>query len=147
MSERHPSHLWPGAPLALGAALLFGIATPFSKLLIGAVDPQMLAGLLYLGAGLGLAALHFGRGALSLPATEASLKSRDLPWLAAVVLFGGMLGPLFLMLGVARTDASSASLLLNLEGLATMAIAWIVFRENVDRRLMAGAVSILAGAA
>jgi drug/metabolite transporter (DMT)-like permease len=75
------------------------------------------------------------------------LKSADLPWLAAVVLFGGMLGPLLLMLGIARTDASSASLLLNLEGLATMVIAWVVFRENVDRRLLAGALSILAGAA
>jgi len=82
-----------------------------------------------------------------MPAPEASLKRADLPWLAAVVLFGGVLGPLFLMLGVARSDAASASLLLNLEGLATMAIAWIVFRENVDRRLLAGALSILAGAA
>ncbi len=147
MSESPESHLWPGAALALGAAVLFGIATPFSKLLIGQVDPQMLAGLLYLGAGIGLAGVHFGRGALGVPAPEASLKQADLPWLAAVVLFGGMLGPLFLMLGVARTDASSASLLLNLEGLATMAIAWIVFRENVDRRLLLGALSILAGAA
>src|ERR1700760_2184215 len=99
MSDRHESHLWPGAPLALGAALLFGIATPFSKLLIGTVDPQLLAGLLYLGAGIGLAAVHFGRGALGVPAPEAELKHADLPWLAAVVLFGGMLGPLFLMLG------------------------------------------------
>jgi drug/metabolite transporter (DMT)-like permease len=147
MPERHPTHLWPGAPLALGAAVLFGVATPFSKLLIGAVDPQMLAGLLYLGAGIGLAGVHFGRGALGVPVPEASLKPADLPWLATVVLFGGMLGPLFLMLGVASTDASSASLLLNLEGLATMAIAWIVFRENVDRRLLLGALAILAGAA
>src|ERR1700742_980801 len=146
MSDRHESHLWPGAPLALGAALLFGVATPFSKLLIGAVDPQLLAGLLYLGAGVGLAGVNFGRGALGMPAPEAALKPADLPWLAIVVLFGGMLGPLFLMLGVARTDASSASLLRNLEGLATMAIAWIVFRENVDRRLLLGALSILAGA-
>lgn len=147
MSDVHKSHLWPGAALALGAAVLFGVATPFSKLLIGVVDPQLLAGLLYLGAGIGLAGVHFGRGALGMPAPEASLKPADLPWLAVVVLFGGMLGPLFLMLGIARTDAASASLLLNLEGLATMAIAWIVFRENVDRRLLLGALAILAGAA
>jgi drug/metabolite transporter (DMT)-like permease len=147
MSDDHKSHLWPGAALALGSALLFGIATPFSKLLIGGIDPQMLAGVLYLGAGIGLAGVHLGRGALGMPAPEAPLKTGDLPWLAAVVFFGGMLGPLFLMLGIARTDASSASLLLNLEGLATMAIAWIVFRENVDRRLMLGALSILSGAA
>jgi drug/metabolite transporter (DMT)-like permease len=147
MSERHRSHLWPGAPLALGAAVLFGITAPVAKLLVGAVEPQMLAGLLYLGAGAGLAGVHFGRGALSMPAPEPSLGRADIPWLAAVLLFGGMLGPLFLMLGVARTNASSASLLLNLEGLATMAIAWIVFRENVDRRLAMGAFAILAGAA
>jgi drug/metabolite transporter (DMT)-like permease len=63
-----------------------------------------------------------------------------------VILFGGVLGPVLLMLGLARTEAAAASLLLNLEGLATMAIAWIVFRESVDRRLLAGAFAILAGA-
>ena len=50
------------------------------------------------------------------------------------------------MLGLARTNAASAALLLNLEGLATMSIAWLVFRENVDRRLLLGALAILAGA-
>ena len=147
MAQPHHTHLWPGVPLALGAALLFGIATPFSKLLLTGIDPQMLAGILYFGAGLGLAAIHFGRAVIGIPAAEAPLRRADLPWLAALVLFGGMLGPLLLMLGLARTDASSASLLLNLEGLATMAIAWLVFRENVDRRLLLGALSIIAGAA
>ena len=71
---------------------------------------------------------------------------RDRPWLAAVIVFGGMLGPLLLMLGLSQTTAASGSLLLNLEGLATMAIAWLVFRENVDRRLLIGAAAILAGA-
>jgi len=70
-----------------------------------------------------------------------------MPWLAAVILFGGVLGPLLLMLGLARTEAAAASLLLNLEGLATMGIAWVVFRENVDRRLLLGAFAILVGAA
>jgi len=69
-----------------------------------------------------------------------------MPWLAAVILAGGVLGPLLLMFGLARTSAASGSLLLNLEGLATMGIAWVVFRENVDRRLLLGAFSILAGA-
>jgi drug/metabolite transporter (DMT)-like permease len=69
-----------------------------------------------------------------------------MPWLALVIASGGILGPLLLMLGLSRTAASGASLLLNLEGLATMAIAWIGFRENVDRRLMVGAFAILAGA-
>jgi drug/metabolite transporter (DMT)-like permease len=141
------SHLWPGVPLALLSAVLFGASAPFAKLLLGTVPPQLLAGLLYLGAGVGLAVVHGARAALGIPAEEAPLRRRDAPWLVAVVLFGGFAGPLLLMLGLARTSAASGSLLLNLEGLATMLIAWVVFRENVDRRLMLGAFAILAGAA
>jgi drug/metabolite transporter (DMT)-like permease len=138
---------WPGAPLALASAALFGASTPLAKLLIGRVDPWMLAGLLYAASGVGLLALTFARRALGTPANEAPLRRADLPWLAGVILFGGVAGPVLLMLGLAATTASAASLLLNLEGLATMAIAWIVFRENVDRRILAGALAILAGAA
>lgn len=58
----------------------------------------------------------------------------------------GILGPVLLMFGLARTDAAATLLLLNLEGLATMSIAWVVFRENVDRRLLLGAFAILAAA-
>ncbi|EWY37644.1 membrane protein [Skermanella stibiiresistens SB22] len=136
-----------GVALALLSAILFGASTPFAKLLLGDVDAWLLAGLLYLGAGLGLGVVHRSRGSLGLPAVEAPLRRSDMPWLAVVVVSGGILGPLFLMLGLTTTDAASASLLLNLEGLATMAIAWIVFRENVDRRLILGAFAILAGAA
>ncbi|MFS8039460.1 DMT family transporter [Xanthobacter sp. AM11] len=132
--------------LALAAAGLFGASTPFAKLLLGSVDPWMMAGLLYLGAGLGLAAVHLSRTALRLPAVEAPLRRADMPWLALVIVAGGLLAPLLLMFGLSLTDAASASLLLNLEGLATMGIAWLVFRENVDRRLLLGACAILAGA-
>ncbi|MCL8384571.1 DMT family transporter [Xanthobacter aminoxidans] len=136
-----------GIVFALVSAGLFGASTPLAKLLLGAVDPWMMAGLLYLGAGAGLAAVHLSRAALRLPAVEAPLRRTDVPWLALVILAGGVLGPLLLMFGLARTDGASASLLLNLEGVATMAIAWIAFRENVDRRLLLGALAILAGAA
>lgn len=144
MSDR--SHLWPGVPLALGSAVLFGASAPFSKLLLGAIDPWLLAGVLYLGAGTGLAIVHLGRAAVGLESPEAPLRRADLPWLAAVVLFGGMVGPVLLMFGLSMTSAASGSLLLNLEGLATMGIAWLVFRENVDRRLLLGAAAILVGA-
>ncbi len=133
--------------LALLSAALFGASTPLAKLLLDGVDPWLMAGLLYLGAGVGLAGVHVARGALGVPAAEAPLRRADVPWLALVVLAGGVAGPLCLMLGLARTEATSASLLLNLEGLATMAIAWLAFRENVDRRLLLGAAAILAGAA
>ena len=135
-----------GIPIALLSAVLFGASTPFAKLLLGSVDPWMMAGLLYLGAGIGLAVIHLARSSLRLPAMEASLRRSDMPRLALVIMAGGIGGPVFLMFGLAQTDAASASLLLNLEGLATMAIAWLVFRENVDRRLLVGAFAILAGA-
>jgi drug/metabolite transporter (DMT)-like permease len=146
MPQVRTSHLWPGVPLALASAALFGMSAPLSKLLLGTVAPQLLAGLLYLGAGIGLAIVHLGRAVLDIPAPEAPLRRADVPWLAAVVLFGGLVGPLLLMLGLNQTSASSGSLLLNLEGLATMGIAWLVFRENVDRRLLLGALAIVAGA-
>src|SRR5262249_52862026 len=120
---------------------------PLSKLLLlSAVSPWTMAGLLYLGAGAGLVLVHFSRRAFGLLTVEAPLRRSDFPWLVLVIGAGGILGPLLLMFGLARTAASGASLLLNLEGLATMAIAWIAFRENVDRRLLLGATAILAGA-
>jgi len=134
---------WAGPAFALASALLFGASTPFAKLLLGhGADPWLLAGMLYTGSGLGLGLFWLLRPRHQ----DAPLRKSDLPLLALVVFFGGAVGPLLLMLGLAQTSASSASLLLNLEGLATMAIAWIVFRENVDRRLLLGALAILAGA-
>lgn len=127
------SHLWPGVPPALGSAALFGAVSPLSKLLLDVVSPLMLAGLLYLGAGLGLALFWFYRNSIGEGANEASLQRADLPWLAAAIAAGGVVAPVLLMSGLALATASSAALLLNVEGLATMAIAWLVFRENVDR--------------
>lgn len=138
---------WPGAPLAILSAVLFGASTPFAKLLLGGgVSPWLLAGILYLGSGFGLSVVHFARGLTGIGPAEASLKRADLPWLGLVVLSGGAFGPVLLMFGLCTTPASSAALLLNLEGLATMMIAWLVFRENVDRRLLTGALAILTGA-
>ncbi|MER9351999.1 EamA family transporter [Mesorhizobium sp. M0514] len=147
MAESHShSHLWPGVPLALGSAALFGAVSPFSKLILDSVSPLMLAGLLYLGAGLGLALFWLYRRSTGGDQTEASLHRADISWLAAAIAMGGIVGPVLLMSGLALTTASSAALLLNVEGLATMAIAWVVFHENVDRRLLLGAGAILAGA-
>ncbi|UTP40187.1 EamA family transporter [Phenylobacterium sp. LH3H17] len=138
---------WPGVPLAMGSAALFGASTPFAKLLLGTgVSPWLLAGLLYLGSGLGLSVVHLGRRRFGIAPAEAPLRRGDLPWLALVILSGGVIGPVLLMIGLTTTAASTSALLLNLEALATMAIAWLVFKENVDRRLLAGAAAILAGA-
>jgi drug/metabolite transporter (DMT)-like permease len=134
------------ALLALASAALFGASTPLAKLLLGGIDPWLLAGLLYLGSGVGLAVVHIGRRFLGIEPPEVPLRRGDLPWLAVVILTGGVIGPSLLMLGLSVTPASSAALLLNVEGLATMAIAWLVFREHTDRRIIFGALLILSGA-
>jgi drug/metabolite transporter (DMT)-like permease len=135
-----------GIVLALLSAFLFGASTPIAKLLLGTIDPWLLAGVLYLGSGTGLACLVALQRLRGVAPTEAKLTLYDLPWLAGAVLAGGCVGPVMLMVGLSRTPASTAALMLNLEGLATMAIAWLVFRENVNRRLLLGAAAILSGA-
>jgi drug/metabolite transporter (DMT)-like permease len=135
---------------ALAAALLVGASTPAAKVLVGNVPPLLLAGLLYLGSGLGLAAVLVIRSILPgarRRAAPASIPLADWPWLAAAVVAGGLVGPVLLMLGLARTDAAAASLLLNLEGVLTALIAWVVFRENADRRVVLGMLAIVAGGA
>jgi len=134
--------LHKGAGMALGAAVLFGVSAPLAKTLLTDASPQLLAGLLYVGSGVGLALVWLLRRRSQ---REASLAMRDVPWLAGAIAFGGVLGPLLLMLGLVRTPASGASLLLNLEGVFTAALAWFVFRENFDRRIALGMLVIVAG--
>ena len=138
---------------ALIAALLFGASTPLAKLLTGAISPLLLAGLLYLGSGLGLGALLLTRRARAVaaiaPAGEpiGRIPAADFPWLLGAIVAGGMLGPALLMLGLLRTDAATASLLLNVEGVLTAVIAWVVFKENADRSIVIGMFAIVAGGA
>jgi drug/metabolite transporter (DMT)-like permease len=131
--------------IAIGSAVLFGLSAPVAKILLDTSDPWMLAGILYSGAGIGLLLVHLairGIGALA----EARLTRRELPWLAAAVLSGGVIGPVLLLVGLVRVNASAASLLLTLEGVLTALLAWFVFKENFDRRIALGMLSIVAGA-
>jgi drug/metabolite transporter (DMT)-like permease len=135
-----------GISCALGAAVLFGASTPLAKALLGAVSPWLLAGLLYLASGIGVAAIlgwQRWRGA----AQGAPLRAADLPWLIVTVIAGGVCGPVLLMLGLAETQASTAALLLNLESVFALAIAWLIFHEFVDLRIGLGAAAIVAGGA
>jgi drug/metabolite transporter (DMT)-like permease len=127
---------------ALSSAALFGASTPLAKLLVGEVAPLVLAGLLYLGSGAGLLMWFSFRRARE---RVSSLSKSDLPWLAGAIAAGGIAGPALLMYGLTRSDGATASLLLNLEAVLTAAIAWIVFRENVDRRVFLGMMAIIAG--
>ncbi len=129
---------------ALLAAALFGASTPFAKLLVGAMSPWLLAGLLYLGSGLGLAAVRLVRDR---GWTPSGLTKGEWPWLLGAIFFGGVVGPLALMFGLTRTSGSTASLLLNLEAVLTAVIAWVVFKENADRRIVLGMLAIVAGGA
>ncbi len=136
-----------GIAYALAAAALFGASTPLAKRLLPTVEPMLLAGLLYLGSGLGLALWRqLSRRATGSP-KEALLSERDAPWLAGAILCGGVAGPVLLMVGLAHTPAASASLLLNLEGVFTALLAWFVFKENFDRRIAWGMACITLGAA
>jgi drug/metabolite transporter (DMT)-like permease len=129
-----------GIGAAFAAAALFGAGTPLAKLLLADVTPWMLAAILYLGSGIGLYLLRrlMGAPAVRLPRGEAG-------WLAGAVLSGGIIAPVLLMLGLAGLSASAASLLLNAEGVLTALLAWFVFKENFDRRIMFGMAAIVAG--
>jgi len=135
---------WP----ALGAAILFGASTPFAKQIAGNGEgvalPFLLAGLLYLGSGIGLAITRLlrdhGWKAVGMP-------SNEWPWLLGAIAVGGVLGPLLLMVGLSHTSAATASLFLNLESVLTAVLAWLVFKESTDRRIVFGMFLIVAGGA
>ena len=136
--------LSPAITAALAAALLFGASTPLAKQLLQQTSPILLAGLLYLGSGIGLSV---GRLVRDRGWRAPGLRRAEWAWLLLAIGFGGVLAPLLLMLGLTRTPAASASLLLNLEAVLTALMAWIVFRENTDRRVVLGMALIVAGAA
>lgn len=131
----------PGVPAALGAALLFGAGTPLAKWLLDSVSPWLLAGLLYLGSGVGLTLYRRLSGA---PAVR--LPRNELSWFAGAIVAGGIVGPVLLMVGLTGMPASGASLLLNAEGMFTALLAWFAFKENFDRRIALGMGAIAAGA-
>lgn len=130
---------------ALASAALFGASTPFAKILLGEVTPWLLAAILYLGSGLGLAVWIAVRAVAGRSVRPPPLARGDWPWLAAAIASGGVAAPVLLMLGLALADAGASALLLNLEAVLTAAIAWTAFRENVDRRVFFGMVAIVAG--
>ena len=134
-----------GVVFALLAAALFGASTPFSKSLVGHVVPVVLAGLLYFGSGVGLLTCYLVRALMQRGnrVTQVALTASDLPWLGGAIVAGGIAGPVLLMIGLTHTPASAASLLLNMEGVLTALLAWFVFKENFDRRIVIGMLLII----
>ncbi|CNI51712.1 DMT family transporter [Yersinia bercovieri] len=132
----------PGVLAALTAAVLFGAGTPLAKQLLSTVSPWLLAGLLYLGSGAGLALYR-----LLTRAAAVNLPRNELLWFIGAITAGGIVAPVLLMLGLTAMPASGASLLLNAEGVFTALLAWFAFKENFDRRIALGMMVIVAGAA
>jgi drug/metabolite transporter (DMT)-like permease len=135
-----------GVGYVLLAAGFFSLSTPLAKPLAGTISFQLLAGLLYFGSGLGAAIL----GLLTpktIISSEGRLTREDAPWMLCCVVFGGILAPLLLIIGLQTLPASNTSLLLNFEAVFTILVAWIVFREQIDRKFAMGAFAILVGSA
>lgn len=131
-----------GAVAGITAAVLFGASTPLAKQLLGDVPPQLLAGLLYLGAAAALTAtLALGRSPV-----EARLRQSDGPTLTAVTLAGGVIAPVLLLIGLERVSGIAGSLLLNLEAVATLVLALVIFGEHLNRRAGAGAAAVVIAA-
>ncbi|SEL11160.1 Permease of the drug/metabolite transporter (DMT) superfamily [Pseudomonas agarici] len=119
-----------------------GASTPLAKVLGLNVSPVLLAGLLYLGSGLGLTVSRLIRDRGWQP---SGLTTSQWPWLLGAIALGGVLGPVALMFGLSLTSATTASLLLNLETVLTALLAWMVFKENADRRIVIAMIAIVAG--
>jgi drug/metabolite transporter (DMT)-like permease len=121
----------------IASAMFFGLSAPLSKILVRGISPVALAGLLYLGAFLGLSIIALGRRRLAPKSAGGGspLRKRDLVWLAGSILTGGILGPICLLIGLSKISGTAASLLLNLEGVATALIAVFVFRESAGRKI------------
>lgn len=134
------------APTLMAAigAILFGASAPFSKVLLGDIGPVTLAGLLYLGSGIGLSTLIMLRKLKGGHDERLSLSKKDMPWLAGSVLAGGICAPIALLWGLSNTSAATGSLLLNFECVATSMIAFFFFREYLNRRILLAIGAITA---
>lgn len=139
-----------GVAYALLASILFGLTTPFSKGLLIQIDPILLAGLYYLGSGLGLTIYRFASRKMQPDLSyvmQPELQQKDWKFLAGAIVAGGVVAPAMLMTGLTSTPASTVSLYLNMEGVFTGLLAWFLFKENYDARIFAGMAAIVVGGA
>lgn len=135
---------WTAPGYALLAAALFGVSPTLAKSIIGESSPVLLAGLLYVGSGLGLS-LFMSISSSGSFRELGSLSFRKRMKLAGATLSGGILAPLCLVYGIRLGSAFEVSLLLNLESVTTTVIAWWIFREHVGKPVWAGKVLLILG--
>ena len=133
-----------GVAYGVFAAICFSFTTPLAKILVGGASPLVLGGLFYFGSGLCTALLAIGIPKTLIP-NESSIARMDAPWLLCTAVFGGIVAPVLLLIGLPQIPASNASLLLNFEMVFTILLAWIVFHEKLNRRFGVGAFAVLIG--
>lgn len=132
-----------GYAVGLAAALLFGLSAPAAKLLLDDISPQLLAGLLYLGAFLAVAPIaRFGP-----PRHEARLRRADIPALTGLIIAGGIVAPVLLMVGLERVSGVTGSLLLNLEGPLTLIVGVAILGEYLGMKSWFGSAVIFGACA
>lgn len=132
-----------GIFLAILAAALYAINSPFSKLLLDHMPSTIMAGFLYIGAGLGMGAVALTRKLRGAVRTEERITASDLPYTIAMIVLD-IAAPIFLLLGLSYTSAANASLLNNFEIVATTLIALAIFKERISARLWAGILFVTA---
>jgi drug/metabolite transporter (DMT)-like permease len=132
-----------GIVLAILAAALYAINSPFSKVLLAYMPSTLMAGFLYLGAGLGMGMIALFRKVNKRERTEEKITKADLPYTLAMIVLD-IAAPIFLLLGLSYTTAANASLLNNFEIVATALIALVIFGERISARLWLGIAFVVA---
>ena len=135
-----------GLHSAILSAILFGLSPVACKAIVGEMPSSLLAGLLYLGSGLGLTWLVL-RQPIPFYSVLATLSRRQWVNLVGAILSGGVTAPLFLAYGIRSGTATEVSLLLNFEAVATTLLAWLIFREHIGYRVWVGKALIIGASA
>ena len=126
-----------GIFLAILAAALYAVNSPFSKILLDYMPSTLMAGFLYVGAGLGMGVIAIIRKRKGSKSLEESITKAELPHTIAMIVLD-IAAPIFLLIGLDNTTAANASLLNNFEIVATAIIALMIFKEKISKRLWAG---------
>ena len=126
-----------GIIMAILAAVLYAVSSPFSKVLLNEMPPTLMAGFLYLGAGIGMSLIAVLRRVRQVENTEIHLSKAEMPYTVAMILLD-IAAPICMLIGLNATTAANASLLNNFEIVATALIALVVFKERISKRLWTG---------
>lgn len=126
-----------GIMMAILAAVLYAVSSPFSKILLNEMPPTLMAGFLYLGAGIGMSLIAVSRRVRQVETTEIHLSKAEMPYTVAMILLD-IAAPICMLIGLNATTAANASLLNNFEIVATALIALVVFKERISKRLWTG---------